>query len=292
MSWAALVLAAATAAPLPCGEVEARVERLRATESLEDLEAQLQRLQREAGGPLALPSDAQLDRAERAEKAARRLELICALASRPSPSQDAPDRKLLQEILSRPELADGRQPSRNVFAPLFAWLEVLLGRYFESRGALTFAQTARVAVLALALGSALYAALRIAAARRRRTTAPAQVPRAAQGTTLEDPAVHLERARAALAHDGREAIREGLLGLLSTLERRRWARPDRTRTNRELAAELPERGAPQEVSEATLGLVDWYDRAFYSLQPVSTDEATRFLAQVEQLRVRLAGGEA
>ena len=35
-----------------------------------------------------------------------------------------------------------------------------------------------------------------------------------------------------------EAIREGLLSLLSTLERRRFARPDRVKTNRELADEL------------------------------------------------------
>ena len=49
--------------------------------------------------------------------------------------------------------------------------------------------------------------------------------------------------------DPRGAIREGLFALLGALERRSLARPDRVRTNREMAEEVAQRGAAPELSE-------------------------------------------
>jgi hypothetical protein len=100
---------------------------------------------------------------------------------------------------------------------------------------------------------------------------------------LDVPSAHLERARAALAGDPRRAIREGLLALLSHLERERLARPDRVKTNRELAQELPARGASPALAETVARLLAWYDAAFYSLEPVAPDAARRFVDEVAGL---------
>jgi hypothetical protein len=81
----------------------------------------------------------------------------------------------------------------------------------------------------------------------------------------------------------REAIREALLCLLSSLERQRFARPDRVKTNRELAEELAGRGAPPALVSAVTSLFTWFDRAFYSLEAVPADEARRFLDDVRGL---------
>ena len=53
------------------------------------------------------------------------------------------------------------------------------------------------------------------------------------------------------------------------------------KTNRELVRELPDRGAPEPVSRRAGELFGWYDRTFYSLAPVSPDEARRFISEVE-----------
>jgi hypothetical protein len=39
-------------------------------------------------------------------------------------------------------------------------------------------------------------------------------------------------------------------------------------------------------------LVRWYDRAFYSLEPVPPEDAARFVEQVERLHRELAGAAA
>jgi hypothetical protein len=124
----------------------------------------------------------------------------------------------------------------------------------------------------------------VLARRRRRPAAEAsRRPGQAGELVLDAPAVHLERARAAVASAPREALREGLLALLSSLEVRRLARPDRVKTNRELVDELPARGAPAALTAAVAQLVAAYDVGFYSLAPVSEQEARRFLAGVEPL---------
>jgi hypothetical protein len=102
----------------------------------------------------------------------------------------------------------------------------------------------------------------------------------------------LQRARGALASNTREAIRQGLLALLSTLEERQLARPGRVKTNRELAAELPGRGAPPPLVQEVERLVRWYDRIFYSLSPVPPHEAASFVADVERLHASSPRGVA
>ena len=104
---------------------------------------------------------------------------------------------------------------------------------------------------------------------------------------LQAPEAHLARARAALDTDAREALREALLALLSALERRRLSRPDRVRTNRELARELPARGAPPAVAAEVARLVEWYDARFYSLAPVAAAEARRFVEAVAALEAHM-----
>ncbi len=100
---------------------------------------------------------------------------------------------------------------------------------------------------------------------------------------LDEPIVHRERAEALVANDPRAAIREGLLSLLSMLERKRLARPERTRTNQELAEDLPRNGAPPELVQKVTPLFAWFDRAFYSLSAVTPDEAREFLDHVNAL---------
>jgi hypothetical protein len=168
---------------------------------------------------------------------------------------------------------------------LDAWLEGL----FESRGAQSFAVATRAIILGLALAVVLWTALQL---RRWRRPSQSQAPGAsgaAAPLALDSPREHLQRARDALAADSREAIRQGLLALLSTLEERRLARPDRVKTNRELASELPARGAPVALVQEVERLVRWYDRTFYSLTPVPSEEAARFVADVERLHASPPG---
>jgi hypothetical protein len=61
------------------------------------------------------------------------------------------------------------------------------------------------------------------------------------------------------------------------------------KTNRELAAELPGRGAPEALVREVERLVRWYDGAFYSLAPVPSAEAARFVEDVERLQGTLPG---
>ena len=125
-----------------------------------------------------------------------------------------------------------------------AWFD----SFFESRGAESYSVIARFVVLFGAALAAGWAALRLLSGKRRASSKTVGATREPAALALEDPAAHLRRARAQLALDPRKAIREGLLSLLSVLERRRLARPDRVKTNRELARELPAHGAPAELT--------------------------------------------
>ena len=171
-------------------------------------------------------------------------------------------------------------------------LRALWESLLDRREAATFSEWTRVGVLGLAVAVVLGAALRI----RRRIgagrTSPRRAEAPAEPLVLDAPEVHFAHARRAVGEGGdpREGIRQALLALLSVLERQRWARPDRVRTNRELASELPSRGAPAEVSREVDRLVHWYDRTYYSLEPVSSVEAERFLHDVAQFESRLAAG--
>ncbi|MFP2957876.1 hypothetical protein ACLEPN_08605 [Myxococcus sp. 1LA] len=277
-------------ASLPCAEREDVVRNLRETAEHRPAELSdgLSTLSARLGG-MPLPPAREEDSApERAEQVARFLKEACdvqALAKSPSavtPPPTEPER--LEAILDRPEFARARQRHGDALKRLMrevtAWLESL----FESREAQGFAVATRAVMLGLALALILWGVLRLSARRGRKMIqgSAAATPDAAP-LVLDSPAEHLRRARAALHGDAREAIREGLLSLLSALEEQRLARPDRVRTNRELAAELPGRGASASLVREVERLMGWYDRTFYSLAPVATEEAARFVTEVETL---------
>lgn len=201
-------------------------------------------------------------------------------ATEPAPPAEV-NRPLLEEIYQRPEFSRARLRNQGALEQLMRRLKAWFDAFFESRGAEKYSEVTRFLVL---FGAALLAgwALVRLLGRRRGPAAPA-APEDAQALHLDDPKVHLQRARAALAADPRGALREGLLALLSSLEQQRFARPDRVKTNRELAQELPQRGAPAELTRTVERLLGWYDAAFYSLGAVDAADAGRFLDDVERL---------
>jgi hypothetical protein len=224
-----------------------------------------------------------------------RLREACAFQEATARSQEplpvsTPDR--LRAILDRPEFAQARRRNTDFVQRLIRQVDAWLSGFFQSRGAQSFAVATRAVMLGLALAVVLWAVLRF---RRWRRVSTAQAHREEGATAplmLDSPREHLQRAREMLASDTREAIRQGLLALLSTLEERQLARPDRVKTNRELAAELPGRGAPPPLVQEVERLVRWYDHTFYSLSPVPPDEATRFVADIERLHASPPGGAA
>jgi len=190
-------------------------------------------------------------------------------------------RVTLEEIYARPDFAGSRHRSSVTLKVLLNRLEAWLETLFETAGAQTYSNVTRVLVLVVAVLMAVWVAMRVRGQRRQRARAQATVM--SPGLVLEDPRAYLARARALLDSDAREAIRQGLYALLSTMEHRRWARPDRVKTNRELAQELPSRGAPPELSAQVSRMVAWYDGTFYSQHPVERGDAARFIDEVSAL---------
>ncbi len=293
------VLLAATSegvAPSPCN---APAETARAWEAAaaadEDLAA---RIQADAPGfhrALLERFDRSATPGERAKAAGERLAILCAgLASWRDPSIEtlaSPDRSRLEAILQREEFSGASRRQGNALEAFLRRFAEALERMFGTSGSERFASASRVLVLTLALAALVGGVARVLTLRRARRSARAGAEDAATkglgSVDLAHPDVHRERARRALETDPRSAIREGLLALISALERRRWARPDRVKTNRELALELPGRGAPLELSADVTRVVDWYDRTFYSLEPVAAEEAQRFLDRVFALEARV-----
>lgn len=275
-------------AALPCAEREATTRLLEETAATRptELPAVVDGLSTRIGGIPLPPAEQDASAPERAKQLAVFLERACALeeAERGVPAAVAasePER--LKAILDRPEFYRARQRHGDLVKRLMREVEAWLEGLFESSGAQGFAVATRAVMLGLALALVLWGALRLSARHRFKAATPDALTAASAPRVLDAPGEHLRRARAALGADAREAIREGLLGLLSALEQKRLARPDRVKTNRELAAELPDRGAPAPVVTEVERLVGWYDRAFYSLSPVPEDEAESFVAAVEHL---------
>lgn len=207
-------------------------------------------------------------------------ETAAPLLARP-PADAAPvDREALARLYLEPGCERARERGGDELSRWLAWLRQKLESLFESSGAETYSVLTRFLVLtgATLVGVVLLARL-LGRRLRRRSGAPA--PPATSALELAPPPRHLERARAALAADPRLAIREGLLAILSHLEASRLARPDRVKTNRELLAELRGRGASEAQVAAVEPLLRWYDDTYYSLAPVASPEAARFLEQAE-----------
>ena len=205
----------------------------------------------------------------------------CDLLEQPAPQ--SVDRATLGPIFERSGFERARQRNSGAIQALMAQLKHWFERLFESSGAETYSNVTRVVVLVLALVIGGVVTLRFLSRRRQRALATTARPLVSSELVLDDPATHLARAETMLAAAPREAIREALLSLLSSLERRRFARPDRVKTNRELALELPTRGAPPELVSSVTPLFAWFDRAFYSLDAVPSAEAKRFVDDVRSL---------
>jgi len=284
-------------AALPCETLTQESERLAAMarEQPEQLDAYLATVElRWEGLPLRSRKDASVE--AHVESATLRLQEACARLAAPENApgplpQGNPAR--LQEILSRPEFAQARQRQGDVLQRLMRALSDWLEELLQTQQAQSFATGTRTAVLVLGFAVALFAVLRLRHWRRGPARRGAESGTGASAAlVLDSPGEHLARARSALGSQPREAIREGLLALLSSLETKRLARPDRVKTNRELVGELPGRGASAQLTGEVERLVRWYDRAFYSLEPVPSEDAARFVDEVERLHQGLAGAPA
>lgn len=233
---------------------------------------------------LALALSATCEHPALAMLPAERQAAACELLTQPAPR--AVDRAALSPVFERPGFERARQRNTGAMQAFMAqlrhWFEKLVG----SSGAQTYSSITRVLVLVLALAIGGGVTLRFLARRRGQQLVTARPPPSATALELDDPATHLARAEAMVGAAPREAIREALLSLLSSLERRRFARPDRVKTNRELADELPGRGAPPELVGLVAPLFAWFDRAFYSLDEVPPSDARRFLDDVRRLTER------
>ncbi|AGC45971.1 hypothetical protein MYSTI_04679 [Myxococcus stipitatus DSM 14675] len=282
---------------LPCDEREATVRALEETARSrpEELHGALEVVRRSMGGMPLPHEEPDVPAPEQVQHVADFLERACALERREAATGvtefPASERERLKEVLDRPEFSKARQRHGDLVKQFLRKLEAWLEGLFESREAQGFAVATRAVMLGLAIALLLWGVLRVRAMRLRRNIARTGAESASAPLVLDAPPEHLRRARKALADHPREAIREALLSMLSTLEERRLARPDRVKTNRELAAELPTRGAPEAVTREVERLMAWYDQAFYSLAPVPEAEARRFVDAVEHLQAQL-GAEA
>lgn len=275
-------------AQAPCDDVARSSAALESAKTAGDLLFLTNEQRQSTGITLLRPSEEDLPRERARLLAAERLRSACALSTSnvTAPRGDA---AALKAVMDRPEFYGARDRDADAlqqwFRRLMDWLESLLGE----RPAQTFADSMRLVVLGLAVVVAALIALRLARTRFGKRAESAQRAEAAP-LVLLDPGEHLSKAGALLASDPREALREGLLSLLSSLERKRLARPDRVKTNRELARELPERGATPALAQAVRELLTRYDRTFYSLEPVASETASAFLQSVSELQRSLEAG--
>ncbi|KFE66659.1 DUF4129 domain-containing protein [Hyalangium minutum] len=283
-------------ATVPCADLETDVRLLEETAKNRpaELSSIVAGIESRAGG-LPLRPQGDFSTEQLAQDVAARLRETCAFqesSARPQASLPDSSPERLRAILDRPEFSQARRRNTDLLQRLLRQADAWLSGLFQSKGAQSFAITTRAIILGLGLAVVLFGVLRFRRWRRPATQPAAPAAEAAARLELDSPREHLQRAREALASSPREAIRQGLLSLLSTLEERQLARPDRVKTNRELAAELPSRGAPAPLVQEVERLVRWYDRTFYSLSPVPPDEAASFVADVERLQHTPPGGVA
>ena len=213
------------------------------------------------------------------------------LEGAPKPEVDA---ALLETIFADPSLDGARERGGGALEHLGRLLREWLMSFLDSSGAAGFAEWTRTLVLVGAVLLLVWLTIRWA---RRRRGAGARMPdpdvlTSERVEVLELPARHLDRGREALVAAPREAIRQGLLALLSGLEDAGVIAPGRVRTNRELAQALPSSGLPPDEVNRLVELLSWYDRAFYSLAEVEPVEAGAFLDRIEARLAALDAPEA
>jgi hypothetical protein len=195
-----------------------------------------------------------------------------------SPPPEPASHERLASILQGPEFSEARDRPSTLLQRALVLLQEMLLELFQSRSTQRFAESTRTIVLLLFAVLAGMGLLRLIRHRNLRRRATEGAPRGVERLPLESPQSHLQRARAA-THP-REGLRQALLALLSSLEKHQFARPDRVKTNREIAGELSARGAPEPLASAARGLLGIYDRAYYSLEPITAERAGDFIHQV------------
>lgn len=222
--------------------------------------------------------------AEGSQLTTEQQETLCALAQRPEgQASTRPSLEALGELYARPAFLKAHSSQAgDLLKRLKAWLETV----FETSEAETYSNLTRVFVLVLAAFVVVATVARLAGRRLAKRTKTQTTER--RELELADPSHHLARARALAPGDARAAAREGLLAILSALERQRLARPDRVKTNRELARELPDRGASPELVAAVTTQLTWFDRAWYSLEPLDAARVNTFLDEASALVLRVA----
>lgn len=183
----------------------------------------------------------------------------------------APDRVLLERILSSPDLARAGEREGELGA-LLRRLSSLLGDWLGASGAATVSRIVVLGVVAVVAALALAWVLRRLSPRLR-TVAPGA---AAAPKRLDAPARHLADAEAARARgDLRAAIRHELLAVLSRLEDARLVGYGRHKTNLEYARDLGHRGAPAGVALAFEAYVGEYDARFYGRRALAEADLER-----------------
>ena len=212
----------------------------------------------------------------------------CALLAQRPPPPSSLSRETLLALYAQPQFERARDRDSGALAEALRraldWLKVL----FETRAAERYSEWGRVAVLTLGALASLGFLARAAGRRRARLKGSPSSRGASRSPALAD---RLHEAQALLPETPREAMRAGLLSLLSSLEAAGLARADRAQTNREVAQQLAHRGATLELSQSLGRLLVAFDRAFYSLAPISVEEARRFVEEIAQLTARPLKGE-
>ena len=272
----------------PCEDPTLTTARAAAAGTEAELAGVLGPIEAKLGAPLLSPSEQSLPLGDRAGRAAARVGTACALLARPAETLHPPAAEV-SAVLDRTAFAGARDRHPHALAEAWERLKTWALSLLGDSSARSFAAGVRWAVLGLALALASAALLRAWRRRGERRGADATPTGGPRLEHLAPPADHLARARAHLPGAPREALREGLLALLSSLERRGWGRADRSETNAELVGALSARGATAEEADRLAALLHAYDRRFYSLGPVDTAEAQGFLEQVERW-VRAGGG--
>jgi hypothetical protein len=217
------------------------------------------------------------------------IDRLCRMSVEMNPGEPAPiERDRLQQILSRPEF-DLQDEPVGVLDRLWRWIRKLFLSLLESRGTMVYAEAGRYAVMGLGVICALYVLTRIVRSRRR-PAGRQPSPAVAVGRSLDSPDEHVARSRQAQALGlHREAVREQMLAVLSSLERRHYLTPGRAQTNREIAAATAKRGAPSDVVARFGALAEWYDSAWYGLAVVTSIDAAQFAANAESVRAAVEG---
>jgi hypothetical protein len=233
-------------------------------------------------GAMLLPwSERSLPLEVRGARAAARLGTACALQARPTATAEA-DVAGVTRVLDRPAFAGARDRHPHAVGNLWERLKTWVLSLLEDNSTRSFAAGVRWGVLLLALGVAFLGLGRWWRRRQAGTERAEDRQSAVVTERLALPDDHLAKGRAHLASAPREALREGMLALLASLERRGLGRPDRAETNAELVAALPSRGASGDEAGQLEALLRSYDWRYYSLSRVDRAEAEAFLGEIER----------